>query len=86
MEQRDIELTARYATYERMLEYLLAEKLTRTNPAKWDGVKAAIIGPKAFVSKGIIDVSDLQLVEVEIQTRVDEIFGRASVWAAKATA
>jgi hypothetical protein len=84
MEQSDIELTARYATYERLIEYLLVEKLTRTNPDDWSSIKSAIIGPRATVSKGIIDVSDLEKVECHIHDRVEEIFGRASLWAAKA--
>lgn len=84
MEQSDTDLTARYAAYERLIEYLLTEKLTRTNPDQWEGIKTAIAGPNVIVSKGMIDVSDLEQVERQIQERVDAIFDRAADWATRA--
>jgi hypothetical protein len=83
MEQWDIELTARYAAYERLIEYLLTEKMTRTNHDQWEDIKAAIIGSSVIVSKGMIDVSDLEQVERQIQERIEVIFDRASDWAAR---
>ena len=81
MDHSDIELTARYAAYERIFEFLLTEKLLRTNPDKWDGIKTAIIGPNAVVAKGVIDVSDLEQVERQIQERIGDIFAKATDWA-----
>ena len=81
MDEADIKLTARYATYERMLEFLLTEKLIRTNPDKWDDIKTAIIGPNAVVAKGVIDVSDLEQIESQIQERIAAIFEKSSAWA-----
>jgi hypothetical protein len=82
MTQPDLDLTARYAVYERILEYLLANELIRTNPNQWEDIKKAIIGPSVVVSKGLIDLSDLEQVECHIHDRFEDIFGRAAVWAA----
>ena len=84
MNESDIELSARFAAYERIIEFLLTDKLARTNPDKWAGIKAAIIGPNVVVTKGMIDVSDLEHVEKLIHDRIDDIFGRSSDWANRA--
>lgn len=84
MTDDDVSLTARFAAYERVLEYLLCHHLARQDSATWPEVQAAIIGPGATLTGGIIDVIDLERIETEIAARIDGVFERAANWAARA--
>lgn len=84
LNQSDIEITARYAAYERLIEFLLTDRLLCSNPDRWDSIEGAIIGPNLIVTKGVIDLADLDAVEREVQERIHAIFARAADWAARA--
>lgn len=84
LSEQDIELSARYAAYERLLEYLLVHHLGRRNPAEWADIKAAIVGSEPTVTKGIVDADDLPRLHAAIEGRIDEIFERAAAWATRA--
>jgi hypothetical protein len=81
MEDADIELTARYAAYERMLEYLLLKHIVHKEPVEWDAIKSALIGKGPTLSKGLASIEDLERIDAKTTERIEAIFDRASNWA-----
>jgi hypothetical protein len=77
----EIEISARYAAYERLLEYLLVHHLGGRDPAEWGDIKSAIIGNGPSITKGIVDADDLPHIHAAIESRIDDIFERAASWA-----
>lgn len=84
MNDKDIELSARFAAYERVLEFLLTKELCRRSPDRWQEMRAGLIGEGQHLSNGLMSVEDLQRLGEATAERIDMIFDRAQRWATRA--
>jgi hypothetical protein len=84
MTEFEADLSARFAAYERILEYLLTKQLCQKSSEDWPDIRSAVIGTGPELTAGIISAEDLQNLDVKIGDRINQIFDRAEAWAERA--
>ncbi len=80
MTEFEADLSARFAAYERILEYLLTTYLCSRNSEHWPNIRQAIIGTGPALTTGIISVDELQNLDARIGNKINQIFDRAEDW------
>lgn len=84
MTEFEADLSARFAAYERILEYLLTKQLCQKSSNDWPVIRSTIVGTGPKLTAGIISADDLQDLDARIGDRINQIFDRAETWAQRA--